>query len=99
MVSVDTSDLRERGRKVTADELDAALAQACPHWTPDRWREFREASPEDQALALQMLEDAAEPPPADWTTKALSILEAAVSVAAGVSGIGGAISTIRGLIK
>lgn len=84
---------------MTAEELDASLAVVCPHWSADAWAQFREASPADQALALQMLTDAQEPPPVDWTTKALAILEAALQIAGGITGIAGAAESIRSLVK
>jgi len=82
------------------DGLSTQLALTGIGWDKDHWERFlNELTPEEQALEVQMLLDSAVAPPTSAWALPLKILEGALAVAGAVSGIGGAISAVQGVIK
>ena len=83
-----------------SSDLSTELALTGIGWDKDRWERFlNELTPEEQALEVQMLVDSAQAPPTSAWSVALKILQAALSVAGAVSGIGGAISAVQAVAK
>lgn len=90
----------------TADELVATLAETGVQWDPQRWRNFLELTPDEQALEVQMVMDSGEPPTRSTWTDVLAILVMSAKVvgvvagiASGIGGIAGAISAVQSTVK
>jgi hypothetical protein len=83
----------------TLDDVSMRLAAVAPHWSEGQWANFVQGTAAEQQLMLQMLEDAAEPPPPEVWGKVLAVLLGVAQVAGAISGIGGAIETVRTLVK
>ena len=82
------------------DDMTTKLALTGLGWDKPRWDRFvNELLPDEQALEVQMLLDSAVAPPTSAWALPLKILEGALAVAGAVSGIGGAISAVQGVIK
>ena len=78
------------------DELTTKLATTGIGWDKTRWDRFvTSLTPEEQQLEVQMMLDAAAPPSTDAWNVVLTILQDVLVVAAGVTGIAGAISAVR----
>ena len=84
---------------VTRAELTTRLTAVVPQWSEASWGAFLDATPEEAALMLQILQDSAEPPPTDAWVVVLEILQGAVSVAGAVTGIAGAIGAVQAVVK
>jgi hypothetical protein len=84
---------------VTLDDLTQRLTAVAPHWSSEKWGQFVQASPDEQALMIQMLADATEPPPPEVWGKVLAVLLGVAQVAGAITGIGGAIQTVQALVK
>jgi len=84
---------------MTADELSARLSVVAPHWSPELWAGFLEASPDDQALMVRMLQQSSVPPPVDHWAEALKILLVAAEVAGAIAGIASGVTAIEAIVK
>ena len=86
--------------------LTVRLSETGIAWDASRWKGFLQLSPEEQLLAVQMLEDAAVPPSRDAWADALRILQevgvvvgVVAGIATGIGGVAGAIGAVQSTVK
>lgn len=81
----------------TLDDLVAKLAAECPFWTAANWRDFMALGDDDKRIVAKGMKDAAVASGPDAWDVTCKILETTLTVAAGISGIAGAVSAVRAL--
>lgn len=99
-----TDDLSFRGVQpapvvapASLDELTTQLAAECPYWSKEDWQRFFALSDDDKRIVAKGMKDAAVASGPDAWDITVKVLETTLTVAAGISGIAGAVSAVRGL--